>query len=185
MLAERIGASQLAEMSAQEASLESELPPDDLPRLAQVLAHDPGGRGPALRARVQFRDGPESAPLVRIEVSGSLSLVCQRCLAPVGWPIAIDVTLAAVADDTEADGLASPFDSILLDQEGGLPLRAVVEDEILSALPLAPVHADPSECKGASPVPLGAGTAPERQAHRPFERLGRLMGTGGSGESNE
>jgi uncharacterized metal-binding protein YceD (DUF177 family) len=92
---------------------------------------------------------------------------------------------AAVADDTEADGLASPFDSILLDQEGGLPLRTVVEDEILSALPLAPVHADPSECKGASPVPLGAGTAPERQAHRPFERLGRLMGTGGSGESNE
>ena len=52
----------------------------------------------------------------------------------------MEVALTAVTSEARADELADPFDSVLLDDDGGLPLRVAVEDEILAALPLAPRH---------------------------------------------
>ncbi len=167
MFAERIGPSQLAEMSGQGTRLTSRLRSGDLPRTAADLA--PGGAEHCLEAAVGIAAGPESYPVVQIEVHGVLPLVCQRCLGPVDWLVDVDVALTAVPDEAAMQQLADPFDSILLDDEGGLCLLAAVEDEILAALPLAPLHAD--ECRAG----MAVETAPARNVQRPFAALGALM----------
>lgn len=176
MLAERIGASQLAEMSAQGVSLESTLRPRDLPRLREVVADGPGLDEESLLARVGLGIGPEAHPVVRIEVQGTLQLVCQRCLAPVAWPLDLRVALTAVGSESLAEELADPFDSVLLDEEGGLPLRAAVEDEVLAALPISPRHESTADCEAAGARP-GALTEPApAQVSRPFAELATLLG---------
>jgi uncharacterized protein len=174
MLAEHIAAPLLAEMAAQDTRLDSDVRVVDLPRLAGLVA----GRGGELQARVGFHRGPEAGPVVRIEIRGVLPLVCQRCFGPVETQIDIDVTLTAVADDAAADELADPFDSVVLDPQGALRLRDAVEDEILAALPLAPLHADPGQCVSARDQ--GAREAGERgaQTTRPFAGLATLMSRG-------
>jgi uncharacterized protein len=173
MLAERIGSAQLAEMSAQGASLATPLRRADLPRVSEVMARGPGVQDQQpLDATIAFRNGPEGFPIVHIRVQGMLALVCQRCLGPVSWPVEVDAVLSAVPSEPATGELADPFDSIVLEDDGSLALRAAVEDEILAALPLAPVHADRAAC-GA---PAAPEEAPGAQVHRPFAGLDTLLG---------
>jgi uncharacterized protein len=171
MLAERITASQLAEMSARGARLSGSYRPADLRRLARVVAS--GVTGEPVVVAVGLSVGPEGLPLVRIQVQGALQLVCQRCLSPIRWPVDIDVSLTAVADDAQAAELADPFDSILL-EEGALSLRSAVEDEILAVLPLSPVHADAAQC-GVAGRDIGTDAGPRARPNRPFAGLAALM----------
>jgi uncharacterized protein len=175
MLAERISASQLAEMSAQSAGLSDSLRPADLPRLSGVVASDVAGEPVAVA--VGFGLGPERRPVMRIQARGTLHLVCQRCLGPVSWPLDVDVSLTVVADDGQAADLADPFDSVLL-EEGELPVRRAVEDEILAVLPLSPLHTEPSAC-GKAPRDAGRDGQEVPRPNRPFAGLADLMGQGG------
>lgn len=172
MLADRIAAHQLSEMAAQGAGIECHLHPGELSRLAPLLAAGaPGG----LEVKIALSIGAESLPVLHIRLYGGLSLICQRCLGPVEWPVDIDVSLTAVADDAAAGNLASPFDIVVLDAEGALALRVAVEDEILATLPLSPRHASAELCS----QPVGSGDTDcvqaSRQVNRPFSGLTDLL----------
>ena len=175
MLAERIGSSQLAEMSARVTRLGASVRPTDLPRLRQLVAAGPGVPAAPLAVDVGFQLGPEGFPVVRVQVQGTLHLVCQRCLAPVGWPLVIDVALTVVATDAETGELASPFDSVVLGAEGDLSLRSVVEDEIVAILPLSPLHASEAECQAGVRLAESHTDARLRQTNRPFADLATLL----------
>lgn len=176
MLAERLGSSQLADMSAQGVSLESSLRPRDLPRLKEVVASGPEVDDESLQVRVDLSIGAEAYPVVRIQVRGTLQLVCQRCLAPAAWPVDVDVALTAVRSEARADELADPFDSVLLEDDGGLPLRFAVEDEILAVLPIAPRHENPAECQAGGATPAMTVEPVPEDMSRPFADLASLMG---------
>lgn len=184
MLAERIAACQLAEMTAQGSRIECHLRSDELPRLAPLVA---AGSPGSLDAKIAFGLGAEALPVLRIEVHGRLDLVCQRCLGAVAWPVEIDVSLTAVGDDDAAGTLSSPFDSIVLDAEGALALRAVVEDEILSALPLSPLHASAELCARFAGEGSGDDVSPgiPQRANRPFAGLADLLQRDGRKDGNE
>jgi uncharacterized protein len=170
MLPERIGSGQLAEMAAQGASGAARLRGSTMPRLADQLAREGGGDELLLEA--DFRHGPEGLPEIRLRMTGNLGLICQRCLQRVDWPLAIDVSLTVIATERDAAELADPFDSVML-EEGELRLLTAAEDEILAALPLAPVHADASQCCNVSATaPAPASGQP---LNRPFAGLGAML----------
>lgn len=180
MFAERIASSRLAELSAEGAALTGALRAGELPRLAAVVARGPTVADEPLEVSVSFANGPEAHPVVRIRASGVLQLRCQRCLRPVRWPVAVDVALTAVPSEARAEDLADPFDSVLLDAEGGLALRDAVEDEVLATLPLAPLHEDPA-CAGGVAAVEPAATPP---VTRPFAGLAGLLGRGRDGDGD-
>lgn len=146
MRLERIASARLAELATSRACLEDEVRPAALPRLAGVLVDGTDGR---LALRLQFEAGPESRPVVELRLAGTLQLVCQRCLGPVPWPLEIEARLTVVPDEAAAEMLAEPFDSVLLDADGALCLRTMIEDEVLAVMPLAPLHDERNECRPA------------------------------------
>ena len=80
-------------------------------------------------------------PALRLKVDGALQLVCQRCLGAMEYPLHIEVALLLAATQAEMD--AEPLDaegpeSIVAGRE--MPVRALVEDEVLLAIPIAPRH---------------------------------------------
>src|SRR5690606_18065623 len=92
-----------------------------------------------------------------------LVLNCQRSLEPFGLPTAIDQRFGVIASEAEEPSLPDGCEA-LLSEDGMLDPRAVIEDELILALPLVPVR------PGSEPVDSGTGAAhPERE--HPFAAL--------------
>jgi len=100
---------------------------------------------PELAIDVCFSDSPEGYPCIQICVEGCLDLECQRCLQPVGFPVNLEARLTILGSETEMSRISEPFDSVVMTADG-LNLRIIIEDEILSTLPIAPIHESGTEC---------------------------------------
>ena len=131
------------------AELEGVLSVKDLPRLAGSLAEDGGSLVCVLRG-----GRSENGKLcLWLEASGELSVICQRCLQEMKWPLRLEAKLLLVAP-----GAVWPDEELEDDSADAIPasaeqsLRALVEDEVLLALPLAPRHQ-------ACELPLAGGDA--------------------------
>lgn len=139
----------------------------DLPRLADSLASTEGSLHWSLGGSMV--DGVEGAePRLRLQVKGELELLCQRCLGGLAWPVRLDTVLQPVRvgqpipeDELEDDEVDA------IEIEGELDVLALLEDEVLLAMPIAPRH---EICQ--TPLPSGA-TSKES----PFAALASLRGS--------
>ena len=121
------------------ASLRGELPAVALTRLLDLLTSASGG--------VQYRITGRSADLggsqLLVEVDGTLSLCCQRCLETIEYPIQVRSLLEFVDSDDDLTQEELEHDSRdFLPHQKDLDVAALIEDEILLALPTAPRHDD-------------------------------------------
>ncbi|MEO1765623.1 YceD family protein [Thiobacter aerophilum] len=95
-------------------------------------------------------------PGLHCRVRGTLKLTCQRCLEPMDWEVVLDSQLLLVTTEAQLgedeDELDGP-DRLLAQKE--MDVRALVEEEVLLGLPLAPRHGE-GRCRMAV---TQAGTA--------------------------
>src|SRR5262245_20051556 len=118
-------------------------PLNDFPRLRDMLAKDAGEVAYEIRG---VRDA-RGRPALRLKVSGTLWLGCQRCLEPMAFAVDTEVTLvlAATLDEIHAEpASAQAPDRVVAGRE--MALRDLIEDELILAVPYAPRH---EECVGA------------------------------------
>ena len=110
-------------------------------------------------------------------VEATLPLVCQRCLD--GLDLRLDARFESLVlgnDRGEMDG-----QDVVVCSDGRLVLESVVEDELLLALPGAPVHAFGS-CE-TPPVRGPDGQSPSPRSTSPFSALHALRSRHGRGRS--
>jgi uncharacterized protein len=116
-----------------------------LPRLADVLA----GTAGCLTCELSgFRDADnhDGEFGLHLRVTGRLGLWCQRCLAEVEFECVIDNHLLLMppgvseSEWPEEELESDDYDAIPASRE--LSVQALVEDEVLLALPIVPRHAD-------------------------------------------
>lgn len=120
-------------------SLQGELPVSGLERLHDALAEVAGH----VSYRLQGRTGRQGKPQLVLEVVGEVPLVCQRCLGRLDHPLSIVSILELVADEADLtqDELEDDSRDFLVAQKE-LDVAALIEDEIILALPVAPRHDD-------------------------------------------
>jgi uncharacterized protein len=118
---------------AREAVYAGALPISRLPRLAEALADNTGEMAVDLHLARDAR----RAPKLEGEISGTLNLQCQRCLRVFAWPLACPVDLRLVFNEEEETRVMKEAEAYLV-ADDNLPLHAIVEEEVLLALPLAP-----------------------------------------------
>ena len=94
--------------------------------------------------------GSEVQTWLHLGVAARLVLTCQRCLAGVETPLAVDRWLRFVTGEKLASELDAESDEDVLASSRSLDLRSLAEDELLLALPLVPRHA---ECPSPLPTP--------------------------------
>jgi uncharacterized protein len=147
---------------------EGELAVSDLPRLA---AESVNGFG-TLRWSLQGDKDKSGHPQMTLSISGSVQLICQRCLTPFVFDIASDSVLILAPDEASADEL----DALLEDEpaevivgSAAFNIADLIEDEALLALPLSPKH---EACPAAS-VPQAAAPVEEARVS-PFDVLKKL-----------
>ncbi|MDB5959914.1 MAG: uncharacterized protein JWP59_1208 [Massilia sp.] len=82
-------------------------------------------------------------PALTVAVSGSVQLVCQRCLNPFAYELESSTMLVLGKDDEEADQIEDMLDDESIDVIVGSrtsDIRDLIEDEALLALPQVPKH---------------------------------------------
>lgn len=143
-------------------SLEGNLPVASMVRLKDGLASDAGKVDYRLTGYLNEND----EPCLRCQVSGTLQMICQRCLEPMNYALHVDSVLLLTTDLQllQDDDPEAP-DWILAQQD--LPVADLVEEEVLLVLPMAPLHPE-GECKKASSVLSETGKL------HPFAALARL-----------
>jgi uncharacterized protein len=109
----------------------------DFPRLRDALHSDAG----TLRYKLRGIPEERGRPALHLIVGGTLSLVCQRCLGAMEFPLRIKSSLLLATSQEEID--AEPLQAegperIVAGKE--MPVRDLVEEEVLLAIPIAPRH---------------------------------------------
>lgn len=157
------------------ATLDLDIPVAQLPGLPDEIVSGSA----QVHARLQF--GRERGYMVaQVALSGQLALICQRCMGPMALRIDVSSPVLLLESEAEAEGAPADWETHLA-AEGRLSLEALAAEELLLALPIVPLHADPGSCIGAaeaaSQAARGAAAAPAATA-RPFEGLRSLLQRG-------
>ena len=118
-----------------------------LPRLAQF-----GCSGLVLDFVLMGQINERGKPGLVLEANGSVRLQCQRCLGEVEYPLRFDVQLELAASEAEILAADDDVDRVLAGRE--MSVAALVEDELLLALPMVPKH---EQCQAAAGTKEGSG----------------------------
>jgi len=162
-------------LAAQRMTLERDYALAGFVRLADSLARPDGG------VQVRFRFHAAGAfPAMEGVVRFKPWLVCQRCLQVFEAELESPVRVAFVGRDAEAGRVPEEYDAVTA-PGGRIDLVDLVEDELLLALPLVPMHAAHAACapvRGSRPLPQAAEPPPAGRTQRPFGDLRALMKRG-------
>ena len=151
------------EFASAGATQQGDWPLSDFPRLRDMLAADAGGE---VRYEISGVRDERGRPGLRLKVSGTLALRCQRCLEPMPFEVRTDETLvlsATLAEIHAEPANAHAPDRVVAGKE--MALRELIEDELILAVPYAPRH---ESCTAA-----GAGGRAEKTS--PFAGLRGMM----------
>ena len=151
------------------------LPLQNLERLAQESI----GLQPDLRvnwqAAAELRTGSTGKMDIWLHLTAdtTVPLTCQRCMGSVQTPLQVDqwYRFVATEDIAMAEDDTSEEDLLVLTPQ--FDLLAVLEDELLMALPLVPMH---DECPVLPAFSAGVIDVPEQSPDRPnpFAALAHL-----------
>jgi len=150
------------ELAGRAAELDRELDLSQLPRLKEA------GALPGTRALARLIFGLfEHKPTIEVHVGGTIVMLCQRCMRPCRSEVDESDSLIVVATDRdEVDG----FEPCVADPDH-LSVPVVIEEQMLLAMPLVPMHADLSECR----APVDTGRAGDEEKQKPFANLRDLL----------
>ena len=152
-----------------EAEIDFDVPLAELPRLQSRIA----GIGGSVRGAARF--GRQSGfAVAELSLAGTAMLQCQRCMRAMELPIESTTRVALILAEPDAAEVPEEFEPVLA-RDGRVSAGELVEEELLLALPIVPLHEELSECAVPPSAPLLAEEAPEHVTQRPFEGLGELL----------
>lgn len=144
----------------------------ELPRLAPLLASSEGEAAFVL----EFAIDGDRRRVVGVQVRAPLIVECQRCLGPMQIDIDASSWLGIVSGPDEAERLDEDLDPLLVEGDS-LALRTLIEDELILAVPPAPLH-DPESCEVRLEAVTGddsdAHEQPDAERENPFAVLAKL-----------
>lgn len=163
----------VARLSAGGETLQGQWPIDSLERLCGMQAAPQDWLPPAVSWRVRGEQRNESGETpqtwLQVQARATIWLTCQRCLQPYRTELVVDRAIRFVPGEDRAEALDAECEEDVLALPRSLDLRALVEDELLLALPIVPRH---EACPDATPAQAEA--EPPQPVQNPFAVLGAL-----------
>lgn len=116
--------------------LQGELALVQFQRLSKLV--EPSGNTSVFPLRLDFFRQDDGRRVIKGHIKGRVSMICQRCLEPVEVNLSSDISLGLVTSDAEAELLPEELDPLILEES--FQLSELLEDELLLALPIVPLH---------------------------------------------
>lgn len=149
-------------------SFAGDLPVAGMRRLGEVLADTTGD----VRYTLDFDRDELGTAYLAVQANAPLTLLCQRTLEPFVLPVALDTRLGLITTDDEVAALPPGYEPLLVG-DGHIRPAAVIEDELLLAVPLVPVSPQ-SEWPEEGLVSVAPDAPPVAETENPFAVLREL-----------
>lgn len=124
--------------------LEGDIALPEVVRLQAVLAE---GAQADNNSKIHFKLAGHSQhyqlPSLHLDIKASLTMICQRCLEQMQVPITLHFNYVVSAEESATLDDSDEVDWV--EQSDAMDISALIEDELLIALPIAPIHAP--QCK--------------------------------------
>lgn len=114
----------------------------DLPRLHEALATDTA----SIRVKAVFKRGEQDQFLMLITLNATVELVCQRCLDIMTFVADNTYHYMFIRNEREQVMVPDGYDALELGMKDPFDLKVLIEDELLLALPIIPIH-ELDECQ--------------------------------------
>ena len=147
--------------------LQGELASAAMPRLLELVDEASAAVSLSLQGGIDDHDIRFLTGQARVNVT----LLCQRCLEPLNLALLAEFKLGLIRDEQALIHLPGEYEPLLCPET--LDLTAMVEDELILALPTIPRHAMGSACEQAFLAQqrnLSAAAAQD-SANHPFAAL--------------
>lgn len=156
-------------MVAARRGLEGRLPLSSLARLRGSLLDTEGD----VRFSMAFDRDELQLPYVDLRIEADLPLECQRSLDRFLLPVRLAQRMGLIRDEADDAALPEGYEPLLVPEDGMVSPAALVEDELILALPTVPVK------PGSEAVERDwAPDEEERRQANPFAALAGLKHKG-------
>ena len=140
-----------------------------LASLERVLPLTASGTG-ELDVVLELGRDQEGTRYLAGSIKGVLALQCQRCLDPMEYPLNVRFRLGLVQNPDDVQYLADRYEPLIVTPEPA-QITEVISDEVLLALPIAPLHEDMGNCRE---VAADYHASADAQRDNPFAVLEQL-----------
>jgi uncharacterized protein len=118
---------------------------EPLPSYARLLAESAGPEADAVVAwkavgESRIGAGGTAVPWMRVSAQTRIRMICQRCLVPMDVDLGFDRWFRFAADEATAALEDEEAEEEVLAMARDLDLHALIEDELLMEIPVAPRH---------------------------------------------
>lgn len=110
-------------------------------RLSSYLHDDKG----EVEVTLEFGVGSQKIHYMSVALKGTVHVVCQRCLKSMDLFVSHESLAGLVKSEAAIERLSDEYEPFVVDPEPVL-LKALVEDEMILAMPVASMHSD-EECE--------------------------------------
>ena len=126
-----------------------------------------------IKCELSFFHDNQRLSVIRVNATVVVELMCQRCFKPFDSAIQISNEFSPVKSEAQEEALPEHYEPAMLNEFGEVDMLALVEDELILSLPIAPVH-DSQHCE-VSEADMVFGEIPqEEEKPNPFAILASL-----------
>lgn len=116
-------------------------------RLSQLVT--PESKSVTVSFHLKFQRDEEGKSVINGEVNAVITVICQRCAKPMALTLKAKPHLMILSQESQMAQMPKEYDPLVTYDKPVL-LKAIVEDELLLALPMIPKH-QPEECQQSLP----------------------------------
>ena len=167
-----------SDLSRKNYAINHVIPAITFPRLPRFLIDDNQTDGNQVSINLKIFTEQSIDPKIKGSISASLTMPCQRCLGPIEWQAETSIDFLIIESlDQNKTGLSS-VNTIVVDSDG-LSIEKIVEDEVLSMIPLSLMHNKVALCENNDTLGLFLAASNKskgnQQKNKPFSELGKLL----------
>ncbi len=156
-------------MAKRHQSVQGEIALKDMVRANKLLATDDG----AVEYSLKFAEDADGICVISGELSGAVTVCCQRCMQNFVQLVHGEFKLSPVVDDKATKLLANDYEPVLL-ADGKFDPNELLEDELILALPIVAMHQEGSLACKTTASGYVESRVQEPEVENPFQVLQTL-----------
>ena len=149
-------------------------------RLSHFLIDSNQSYSNQISINLEFFTEQSVDPKIKGRISSSLTMECQRCLGPIEWQTETSFDFLLIEPLSQNKTGPSSVNTITIDSNG-LSIEKIVEDEILSMIPMSLMHNKVALCENNDTLGLFLAASTKSkvsdQKNKPFSGLKKLLKT--------
>ena len=169
---------EFADFASKNYVLNLTIPAVEFSRLSDLILNDGGLEENHVSINLEFFTEQNDAPKLKGKIFSLLMLRCFRCFGPVGWQKEILIDLSIVDQSNQVKIRQSAINSINVGYDG-VSIEKIVEDEILSMIPMSLMHKTVALCDNNDTLSMfldvNGESEGDQKKNKPFAGLSKLL----------